>query len=329
MITVVHYINQFFAGIGGEDKADAAFEIREGAVGPGRALQMAFGEQAEITHTLVCGDNQFHDNRDAILDQLREAIDALKPDLIVAGPAFNAGRYGLACGAVCALARDTFDVPAVTGMFPESPGAEVFHDRVVIVPTGSSAAEMAVVLERIARVGLRLAHGNPLGPAEDEGIIPRSFRGNWVVSPSPAYRAVDMLLAKLQGIPFSTEIPLPIAGEAVAPATEVPRLAEATLAFVTEGGLVPEANPDGIEFLQRHAVGEISPDRPGTGPGRRIQVHPRRLRRTLGEPGPGSDGSAGRRPSPCCIWRDWQAARLLLCDRRHWHERDQRQPHRI
>ena len=32
---VVHYINQFFANIGGEEMAHIAPEIREGFVGPG------------------------------------------------------------------------------------------------------------------------------------------------------------------------------------------------------------------------------------------------------------------------------------------------------
>jgi len=56
LIRVVHYLNQFFAGIGGEDKADAPFEVRAGAVGPGRALQMDLGDRAEVVTTLVCGD---------------------------------------------------------------------------------------------------------------------------------------------------------------------------------------------------------------------------------------------------------------------------------
>ncbi|MCL2213522.1 MAG: glycine/betaine/sarcosine/D-proline family reductase selenoprotein B, partial [Oscillospiraceae bacterium] len=33
-IKVVHYINQFYAGIGGEEFADHKPEIREGVVGP-------------------------------------------------------------------------------------------------------------------------------------------------------------------------------------------------------------------------------------------------------------------------------------------------------
>jgi betaine reductase len=266
MITVVHYINQFFAGIGGEDKADTPFEVREGAVGPGRALQMFLEDRATITHTLVCGDNHFHDNRESVLEDLREAIETLNPDLLVAGPAFNAGRYSLACGAACALAWETFDVAAVTGMFPNSPGAEVYRDRVVVIPTGDSAAQMEDALKRIARVGLKLAHGEALGPAADEGILPRGFRGNWPVLPIPAVRAVDMLVAKLNGKPVQTEIPLPEAAEIVAPAEAVPSLAGATLALVTEGGLVPEDNPDRIESSSatrwaRYPLTELEGDR--------------------------------------------------------------------
>ena len=39
---VVHYINQFFAQIGGEEMAHVAPELREGFVGPGMALNTAW-----------------------------------------------------------------------------------------------------------------------------------------------------------------------------------------------------------------------------------------------------------------------------------------------
>ena len=39
---IVHYINQFFAGIGGEEMADYKPELREGAVGPGLKLNDVF-----------------------------------------------------------------------------------------------------------------------------------------------------------------------------------------------------------------------------------------------------------------------------------------------
>ena len=52
-LRVVHYINQFFAGIGGEEVADHKPEVREGVVGPGMAIQAGFKGEAEIIATVI------------------------------------------------------------------------------------------------------------------------------------------------------------------------------------------------------------------------------------------------------------------------------------
>ena len=49
---VVHYLNQFFGGLGGEDKAGAPLEVREGAVGPGLLLEQLLGGDAKVVMTL-------------------------------------------------------------------------------------------------------------------------------------------------------------------------------------------------------------------------------------------------------------------------------------
>ena len=54
---VVHFINQFFAGVGGEDKAGIPPSVREGAAGPGRLLQQHLADMGEIVATIFCGDN--------------------------------------------------------------------------------------------------------------------------------------------------------------------------------------------------------------------------------------------------------------------------------
>ena len=61
-IRVVHYINNFFAGIGGEEKADIPPEIRPGTVGPGLALQQGLGDEFEVVATAICGDSHFGAN---------------------------------------------------------------------------------------------------------------------------------------------------------------------------------------------------------------------------------------------------------------------------
>ena len=39
------------------------------------------------------------------------------PDVFIAGPAFNAGRYGVACGTIAAAVQEELGIPAVTGMY--------------------------------------------------------------------------------------------------------------------------------------------------------------------------------------------------------------------
>lgn len=88
---VVHYINQFFAGIGGEEKADIRPELREGVVGPGMALNTAMNEEAEIVATIICGDSYFNENLEEAKNEIIEMVKKYNPDLFIAGPAFNAG----------------------------------------------------------------------------------------------------------------------------------------------------------------------------------------------------------------------------------------------
>ena len=64
-LKVVHYLNQFFAGVGGEEKADVGPGAREGAVGPGMALNKALGDAGEVIGTVYCGDNYISENPEA------------------------------------------------------------------------------------------------------------------------------------------------------------------------------------------------------------------------------------------------------------------------
>ena len=50
-IRVVHYLNQFFGQIGGEDKADVGFSVVNGPVGPGVLIQKLLGDKG-----IVAGD---------------------------------------------------------------------------------------------------------------------------------------------------------------------------------------------------------------------------------------------------------------------------------
>ena len=118
-------MDQFFAGIGGEDRAGEPPQVRSGCVGPGQVLQPSLGDEAEVVATVYCGDDYFNEHEAAADATIVDLIRTYTLDLVVAGPAFSAGRYGLACGRVCSTVADPLRVPTVTGMSPENPGVEL------------------------------------------------------------------------------------------------------------------------------------------------------------------------------------------------------------
>lgn len=245
-IKALLYLNQFFGQIGAEDKADIQPLVKTGPVGPGILFQELLGPEVEITATVICGDNYFAGHIAEATEEVLDMIQDCRPDLVLAGPAFNAGRYGLACGAVCAAVTSRLGIPAVTGMFPENPGVESYRKTVYIVATKGTTAGMRDAAGKMSRLALKLTKKEPIGPPEEEGYLPRGIRRNYLARETGAARAVTMLLQKLQGQTFRTEYPLPVF-DRVAPPPPVKNMSAATLALITSGGIVPRGNPDRIE----------------------------------------------------------------------------------
>jgi len=243
---VAHYVNQFFGGLGGEEKADAMPELRPGPVGPGALLQQLLGTEARIVGTVFCGDNRMVEHEADTLPAVVALLRELAPDLVVAGPAFNAGRYGLACAAVCAAARRELGVPALTAMFTENPGRELADRSVLVAVAGPTAATMKPDLERVAHLALKTLRGEPLGPADLEGYFPTGRRVNEFGTETGAERMVQMLVQKLRKETYVSELIVP-AFDQVPPAPPVLDLAQTTLGIVTTSGVVRTGNPEGIE----------------------------------------------------------------------------------
>lgn len=251
VIRVVHYLNQFFGGLGGEDKADAPPQVRNGAIGPGRALQSAFDGQGEVVATVICGDNYIAEKTEEAAEQVIELLRSYRPDVLIAGPAFDAGRYGIACGAVCRAAANRLGIPAVTGMYEENPGVDLYARTVYIVQTAETVAGMAAAISRMVNIALRLATDQDAGRPSEAGYFPRGLLVNVMAEKTGAERVVSMLLAKLKGEPYESEVTLP-KYDRIAPAPGIKDIGSATIALVTDGGLVPRGNPDKIE--NRHAT---------------------------------------------------------------------------
>ena len=244
-VRVMHYVNQFFGGIGGEEEANVAVQAREGAVGPGRALQQALGDKGTVVATVIGGDNYVVEEQSKSVEALGDAIARFKPDVLIAGPAFDAGRYGLACAMMCQAAQEK-GVPALTAMHPDNTGVLTLRRELVVIPTGTEVSEMQSILARTVPLALRLGRGEELGPAMEEGYEPRGFRHQIKRDKSGAERGIDMIEARMSGAPFVSEV-FRRDFDLVSPPPPVPDLGSAKIALVNTGGLVPKGNPDRLE----------------------------------------------------------------------------------
>lgn len=254
-IKVVHYVNQFYAGIGGEEKADITPELRVGTVPAGDALNKAWGEEAEITHTIICGDSYFGENMDKASAEIMEMVKSTGADMFIAGPAFNAGRYGVACGTIATNVKNTLGIPVLTGMYVENPGADMYKTQIYIVATKDSGAGMRDAIKKMAPLALKLARGEKIEASCVEGYIPNGVRVNLFEKECGAARAVKMLIAKLNDKPFVTEFPMPDF-DRVEPNPAILDMSKATVALCTSGGTVPKGNPDRIESSSASHYGE-------------------------------------------------------------------------
>ena len=255
-LKVVHYINQFFAQIGGEEKADYPVELRVGeVVGPGMALTTNFKDDAEIIATIICGDSYFNENLEKAKAEILAMVKEQAPDVFIAGPAFNAGRYGVACGTIAAAVQEELGIPSLTGMYVENPGADMFKNQVYMISTKNSAAGMRDAVTKMAPLAVKLGKGEAIGASAEEGYMPNGVRVNFFEKERGSQRAVKMLLKKLAGKPFVTEFPMPDF-DRVDPNPAVKDLAHAKIALVTSGGIVPKGNPDHIESSSASHYGE-------------------------------------------------------------------------
>lgn len=255
MIKVVHYINQFYAGIGGEEKADYKPEVREGAVGPGTQLNSLFKGEGEIVATVICGDSYFNENIEEAKATILEMVKKYNPDIFVAGPAFNAGRYGVACGAISKEVEEKLNIKVLTAMYEENPGVDLYKKSLYILRTKKSAVGMRKALPVMAQLALKIGKGEEIGLPEEEGYIERGIRKNYFNKERGSKRAVSMLVKKLKEEEFVTEFKMPVF-DRVEPNKAIEDISKCKIAIVTSGGIVPKGNPDHIESSSASKFGK-------------------------------------------------------------------------
>ncbi len=246
MKKAILYINQFFGQIGGEDKADFSPVIKEGLVGP--AIELNKNLNAQVTHTIICGDNFMGSNTEEAINIILDFLKDKEFDIFIAGPAFQAGRYGAACGTICKVIKEKFNVPVISSMHEENPGVEMFKKDMYILKGGKSAAKMRNDIKAISSLGNKLLNSEKVLGADKEGYYERGIRHQvFREDQKPASdRVVEMLIKKLNNEPFETELKIPVLDRvAIAPA--IKDLSKSNIAVVNTGGIVPIDNPDRIQ----------------------------------------------------------------------------------
>ena len=200
MLKAIHYINQFFGQVGGEDAADAKPIFHDNLVGCSMMLNQMVKPDIEVTNTIVCGDNYITNHTDEALKEIFAWLDTKKFDIFFAGPAFMAGRYGVGCGIMCKAVAERYHVPVITSMNEENPGVEEYKSVCYIFKGGRKATFMKDDVTAMAAFAKKIAKGEELLPAAQEGYFPRGIRAE---IPQPdgriaADRVIDMLLKKLK-----------------------------------------------------------------------------------------------------------------------------------
>jgi glycine reductase len=215
-------------------------------VGPGKLFEQLIGGEAKVVLSLVCGDNYAVENQDAMVAAAVQKIRQAKVDLLIAGPCFQAGRYGMAAGALCSAVQSQLNIPVLAAMSEENPGTDLYRELMYIVDSGANAANMRETVGKMAALTRKLIDHQPIGLPKEESYFPRGFIRDRFVEKTAGERLVDMVLAKVKGAPFESEM----APTKFAPVPMPPGLKDLTrakLLLITDGGLVPKGNPDNIQ----------------------------------------------------------------------------------
>lgn len=242
MKKILFYTNQFFGQIGGEEFAYTEPFVEAGPRGNANAFAPAI-KGGEIIATIVCGDNYFAENIEKSLEFVKAQVEEIKPDIVIAGPAFNAGRFGIACCEVCKFVQSNYGIPSVTGLYWENPGVEMYKADCYIMEVGKSAATIRKAIPLITGFVNKLISGEKLGTPKQEHYYPKGQRVNVFHEKNGAQRAVEMLVKKVTGQPYDTELEISVY-EKVTPAAPLADLKGAKIALCTTGGIVPLGNPD-------------------------------------------------------------------------------------
>jgi betaine reductase len=122
--------------------------------------------------TVVGGDNYATEHVESLSALVVQEVQQCQADLFVAGPCFEAGRYGMAAGALCKAVKAALGVPVTTSMAVENPGVDMYRSDIYIVDSGTPVQAMRDVLTTMARLAWKFIDHQAIGRPGEEGYIP-------------------------------------------------------------------------------------------------------------------------------------------------------------
>ena len=110
------------------------------------------------------------------VEQIMGMLEGKEFDIFIAGPAFQAGRYTVACGTICKAVKEKFGVPVLTSMNEETPGVNMFRKDMYIMKGGNIASKMRKDVKAMVTLANKILDGEEIGPADEEGYFKRGIR---------------------------------------------------------------------------------------------------------------------------------------------------------
>lgn len=258
-LRIVCYINQFFAQIGGEEKADVGVSVKKDPIGPAILFDQTLKDIGDVVGTVICGDNYFMEKQDQAIDEAMKIIEDLRPDILFVGPSFTAGRYGMNCGALAKAVSKKLRIPCIAGMNDEAPAVPIYKQEIYILKTAGSARKLKDAVEAMSGLGRKILTGERVGSAASEGYFIRNRLINELGEKTASQRAIEMLKKKLNGEEWVSEIEAP-KYKKIEPPKELADIKNAKIAIVSDGGYVPTSNPDKIKSAAASTFGRYELD---------------------------------------------------------------------
>lgn len=132
---VLMIFDQTQAGLGGKESADLPLGGKMMAMGSCNMFERQLKEVGgKIVGTLYCGNGTFMSDPETVSKKFAAMAKKIQPDIVICGPCFNYGEYGIMAAKTALTINEHTDIPAFAMMSEECTQAIAdYKDKVYIL----------------------------------------------------------------------------------------------------------------------------------------------------------------------------------------------------